>query len=110
MAPADAPGEIPDLRRGNPRQHEFLDILAIALVASICGAENCVDFGRTFSALLDDPGAGGAGVLAIDSKTLRRSFGPVKIFVAMRPVDFRNVRVPADGGQPFQGMMGGRST
>jgi hypothetical protein len=91
----------------------LLDILTIALVASVCGAEGCVDFaefaedreallrdflsmenglpshdtfsrvfrlldpeafGRAFEAFLDDVGAERAGVLAIDGKTLRRSF------------------------------------
>lgn len=33
-----------------------------------------VAFGRAFEAFLDDLGADGAGVLAIDGKTLRRSF------------------------------------
>ena len=37
-------GEIEDPRRGNAQRHELLDILAIALVASVCGAESCVDF------------------------------------------------------------------
>lgn len=106
-------GEIPDPRRGNAQRHALLDILTIALVASVCGAESCVDFaefaedrepllreflslenglpshdtfsrvfrllepeafGRAFGAFLDDLGADGAGVLAIDGKTLRRSF------------------------------------
>lgn len=106
-------GEMPDPRRGNARRHELLDILGIALVASVCGAESCVDFaefaqdrepllreflslknglpshdtfsrvfrlldpaafGRAFGAFLDDLGAEGAGVVAIDGKTLRRSF------------------------------------
>ncbi len=105
--------EMPDPRSGNAQRHELLDILAIALVASVCGAESCVDFaefacdrerllreflslenglpshdtfsrvfrlldpeafGRAFAAFLDDLGADGAGVLAIDGKTLRRSF------------------------------------
>jgi predicted transposase YbfD/YdcC len=109
----DILGDIPDPRRGNARRHELLDILVIALVASVCGAESCVDFaefaedravllreflsldnglpshdtfsrvfrlldpeafGRAFEAFLDDLGAAGAGVLAIDGKTLRRSF------------------------------------
>jgi predicted transposase YbfD/YdcC len=109
----DILGEIPDPRRGNAQRHELLDMLAIALVASVCGAESCVDFaefgqdrepllrellrlenglpshdtfsrvfrlldpeafGRAFEAFLDDLGADGAGVLAIDGKTLRRSF------------------------------------
>ena len=106
-------GEVPDPRRGNAQRHELLDILAIALVASVCGAESCVDFAeiggdretllreflslrnglpshdpfsrvfrlldpaafaRSFEAFLDDLGAAGDGVLAIDGKTLRRSF------------------------------------
>jgi predicted transposase YbfD/YdcC len=113
MALIDTLGEIPDPRRGNAQRHELLDILAIALVASVCGAESCVDFaefaedrepllreflglknglpshdtfsrvfrlldpaafGRAFEAFLDDLGAAGDGVLAIDGKTLRRSF------------------------------------
>jgi predicted transposase YbfD/YdcC len=104
---------MPDPRTGNARRHELLEVLTIALVASICGAESCVDFADfardrerlfreflrlenglpshdTFSRLfrLIDPaafaacfgrflealGAGGRGVLAIDGKTLRRSF------------------------------------
>ena len=36
--------EMPDPRRGNARRHDLLDILTIALVASVCGAESCVDF------------------------------------------------------------------
>jgi len=106
-------GDVPDPRRGNAQRHALLDILTIALVASVCGAESCVDFaefaedrqgllqeflslknglpshdtfsrvfrlldpagfGRAFEAFLDDLGAGGDGVLAIDGKTLRRSF------------------------------------
>ena len=113
MALIEKLGEIPDPRRGNAQRHELLDILAIALVASVCGAESCVDFaefaedretlvreflslknglpshdtfsrvfrlldpaafGRAFEAFLDDLTAGGEGVLAIDGKTLRRSF------------------------------------
>jgi predicted transposase YbfD/YdcC len=105
--------EIPDPRQGNAQRHDLLDMLTIALVASVCGAESCVDFaefaedreallreflrlenglpshdtfsrvfrlldpgafGRAFEAFLDDLGAEGAGVLAIDGKTLRRSF------------------------------------
>ena len=103
---------IPDPRTGNAQRHKLLDVLTIALVASICGAESCVDFadfardrealfreflelpggppshdtfsrvfrlldpaafGSCFAAFLDDLGAEGTGVLAIDGKTLRRS-------------------------------------
>ena len=105
--------DIPDPRCGNAQRHALLDILTIAVVASVCGAESCVDFaefaedrepllreflslenglpshdtfsrvfrlldpgafGRAFEAFLTDLGAEGAGVLAIDGKTLRRSF------------------------------------
>lgn len=104
---------IPDPRSGNAQRHDLLDILTIAVVASVCGAESCVDFaefavdrepllreflslenglpshdtfsrvfrlldpqafGRAFDAFLSDLGADGTGVLAIDGKTLRRSF------------------------------------
>lgn len=105
--------EMPDPRSGNAQRHDLLDILTIALVASVCGAESCVDFAefaedrepllreflrlenglpshdtfsrvfrlldpaafaRAFEAFLTDLGADGTGVLAIDGKTLRRSF------------------------------------
>lgn len=36
--------ELPDPRTGNALRHELLEILTIALTASICGAESCVDF------------------------------------------------------------------
>lgn len=36
--------EMPDPRCGNAQRHDLLDILTIALVALVCGAENCVDF------------------------------------------------------------------
>ena len=107
---------ITDPRSGNAQRHELLDILVIALAASVCGAETCVDFaefaefagdrevllreflslenglpshdtfsrvfrlldpaafGQAFGAFLDDLGEAGAGVPAIDGKTLRRSF------------------------------------
>lgn len=105
--------DLPDPRRGNARRHNLLDLLTIALTATICGAESCVDFAdfardrealfRSFLALpgglpshdtfsrlfrLLDPvafarcfaqflgglGEDGPGVIAIDGKTLRRSF------------------------------------
>jgi predicted transposase YbfD/YdcC len=105
--------DVADPRSGNARRHELLDILTIALTASICGCESCVEFADfgvdrealfreflslknglpshdTFSRLfrlldpaalsscfarfLEDLGADGAGVIAIDGKTLRRSF------------------------------------
>lgn len=104
---------LPDPRRGNAQRHNLLDVLVIALTASICGAEGCVDFadfGRDrealfreflelpgglpshdtysrvfrlldpaafagcFAAFLEGLGTEGPGVLAIDGKTLRRSF------------------------------------
>lgn len=106
-------GAVPDPRTGNAQLHGLLDILVIALAASVCGAESCVDFaefaedrelllreflslenglpshdtfsrlfrlldpaafGQVFSAFLDCLGADGPGVVAIDGKTLRRSF------------------------------------
>lgn len=102
---------LPDPRTGNATRHDLLEVLTIALVGSICGAESCVDFADfardrealfrdflklenglpshdTFSRLfrLLDPeafascfahfldGLGEARLLAIDGKTLRRSF------------------------------------
>ena len=105
--------DLPDPRTGNAQRHNLLDLLTIALTATICGAETCVDFADfardrealfrdflelpgglpshdTFSRLfrlldptafatcfarfLDGLGEGGPGVIAIDGKTLRRSF------------------------------------
>ncbi len=104
---------VPDPRTGNARRHDFLEVLTMALTASICGAETCVDFAdfaadrealfrsflkldnglpshdtfsrlfrliepkgfaTAFSYFLDRLGEKGEGVLAIDGKTLRRSF------------------------------------
>lgn len=104
---------ITDPRTGNAKRHDLLEILTIALVASICGCDSCVDFADfaedrealfreflvlenglpshdTFSRLfrlldpsalsaafgrfVEDLGADGPGVIAIDGKTLRRSF------------------------------------
>jgi predicted transposase YbfD/YdcC len=102
-----------DPRSGNAQRHKLLDIVTIALVGAICGAESCVDFAdfardrrplfreflelpgglpshdtfsrvfrllnptafaRCFVSFLGDPGAEGTSVVAIDGKTLRRSF------------------------------------
>jgi len=104
---------MPDPRGGNAPRHDLLDILTMALAASVWGAEICVDFtefaedrelllrefltlenglpshdtfsrvfrlldpaalGQAFAAFLDDLGAHGPGLIAIDGKTLRRSF------------------------------------
>ena len=104
---------LPDPRTGNAKRHDLLEILTIALTATVCGAESCSDFADfavdredlfreflrldngvpshdTFSRIfrLLDPaafagcfgrfleglGAAGQGVIAIDGKTLRRSF------------------------------------
>jgi len=35
---------VPDPRTGNAQRHALLDMLVIALAASVCGAESCVDF------------------------------------------------------------------
>lgn len=105
--------EVPDPRTGNATRHSLLDVLTIALVASICGCESCVEFAdfaedreelfreflelenglpshdtfsrlfrlldpaalsRCFGRFLEEIGAEGAGVVAVDGKTLRRSF------------------------------------
>src|SRR4051794_30222951 len=36
--------DLPDPRTGNATRHNLLEVLTIALIASICGAESCVDF------------------------------------------------------------------
>lgn len=36
--------ELPDPRSGNATRHDLLEVVTIALVASVCGAESCVDF------------------------------------------------------------------
>ena len=105
--------EVPDPRTGNAKRHDLLEVLTIALTASVCGAESCSDFAdfaadreglfreflrlengipshdtfsrvfrlldpeafnRCFGRFIEDLGAAGEGVLAIDGKTLRRSF------------------------------------
>jgi len=104
---------LPDPRTGNAKRHDLLEILTIALTASICGAENCCDFadfgmdrrslfqefltlengspshdtfsrvfrlldpvafGTCFGRFLEGLSVAGRGVVAIDGKTLRRSF------------------------------------
>lgn len=104
---------LPDPRTGIAQRHNLLDVLTIALTATLCGAESCVDFADfardrealfrdflalpgglpshdTFSRLfrlldpqafagcfaqfLDELGEAGRGVIAIDGKTMRRSF------------------------------------
>lgn len=109
--------DVPDPRSGNATRHELLDILMIALTASICGCEGCVEFAdfaedreelfreflslenglpshdtfsrlfrridpealsRCFGRFLEALGEDGAGVVAIDGKTLRRSFDKAK--------------------------------
>lgn len=104
---------VADPRSGNAKRHELLDVLTIALTASICGCESCVEFAdfaedreelfreflslknglpshdtfsrlfrlidptalsACFSRFLEELGADGPGVIAIDGKALRRSF------------------------------------
>lgn len=104
---------LPDPRTGNAKRHDLLEILTIALTATVCGAESCSDFAdfavdredlfreflrlehgvpshdtfsrvfrlldpaafaACFGQFLTDLGAAGQGVIAIDGKTLRRSF------------------------------------
>ena len=40
----DCFADLPDPRTGNAKRHNLLEMLTIALVASICGAESCTDF------------------------------------------------------------------
>lgn len=104
---------LPDPRTGNATRHDLLEILTIALTATVCGAESCSDFAdfavdrldlfreflrlehgvpshdtfsrvfrlldpaafaACFGRFLEELGAAGEGVIAIDGKTLRRSF------------------------------------
>ena len=104
---------LPDPRTGNATRHDLLEILTIALTATICGAESCSDFAdfavdredlfreflrlengvpshdtfsrvfrlldpaafsACFGRFLEELGTAGQGVIAIDGKTLRRSF------------------------------------
>jgi predicted transposase YbfD/YdcC len=104
---------LPDPRTGNATRHDLLEVLTIALTASVCGAESCSDFAdfavdredlfreflrlehgvpshdtfsrifrlldpaafsECFGRFVEDLGAAGEGVVAIDGKTLRRSF------------------------------------
>jgi hypothetical protein len=44
--------DLPDPRNGNARRHNLLDVLTIALTASIFGVESCVDFARDREAML----------------------------------------------------------
>jgi predicted transposase YbfD/YdcC len=105
--------DLPDPRTGNATRHDLIEVVTIALVASVCGAESCVDFadfardreplfrdflklenglpshdtfsrlfrlldpaafGACFARFLEGLGEDGRGVVAIDGKTLRRSF------------------------------------
>jgi predicted transposase YbfD/YdcC len=120
---------LPDPRTGNAKRHDLLEVLTMALTASVCGAEHCSDFAdfavdredlfrefldlkhgvpshdtfsrifrlldpaafaRCFGRFVEDLGAAGAGVVAIDGKTLRRSFdsaagrSPLAVVTAFR--------------------------
>jgi predicted transposase YbfD/YdcC len=109
--------DLVDPRTGNAQRHELLEILLIALAASLCGAETCVDmalfgrakerllrrflrlpggvpshdtfsrlfrlldpdafeaaFGRFVAAFADRVEAEDGAVVAVDGKTVRRSF------------------------------------
>ena len=105
--------DLPDPRKGNAKRHDLLEVLTIAVTASVCGGETCSDFAdfavdredlfreflrlkngvpshdtfsrifrlldpkafaACFAQFLEDLGQAGAGVVAIDGKTLRRSF------------------------------------
>jgi len=105
--------DLPDPRTGNATRHDLLEVLTIALTASICGAQTCTQFAdfavdredlfrefldlenglpshdtfsrifrlldpaafeTSFQQFLDALGARDSGVVAIDGKTLRRSY------------------------------------
>lgn len=108
--------DLPDPRTGNAMRHDLLEVLTIALTASICGAQTCTQFAdfavdredlfrefldlehglpshdtfsrifrlldpeafeASFKQFLDALGAANgadSGVVAIDGKTLRRSY------------------------------------
>jgi hypothetical protein len=36
--------DLPDTRVGNAKRHDLMEVVTMALVASICRAESCVDF------------------------------------------------------------------
>jgi predicted transposase YbfD/YdcC len=139
--------DLPDPRTGNATRHNLLEVLTIALIASICGAESCVEFadfgrdrerlfkefltlenglpshdtfsrmfrlldpaafGACFSRFLDGLGEDGRGVLAIDGKTLRRSFNRaastsalhvVTAFACEARLVVGQVAVPAGGNE-----------
>jgi predicted transposase YbfD/YdcC len=40
----DCFGDLSDPRHGNAQRHDLLELLTIALAATLCGAESCVDF------------------------------------------------------------------
>jgi predicted transposase YbfD/YdcC len=40
----DCFGDLPDPRCGNAQRHDLLELVTIALAATLCGAESCVDF------------------------------------------------------------------
>jgi predicted transposase YbfD/YdcC len=105
--------DVADPRTGNAKRHDLLEVLTMALTASVCGADGCSDFAdfaadredlfreflrlehgvpshdtfsrvfrlldpaafqASFGRFIDDLGEAGEGVIAIDGKTLRRSF------------------------------------
>ncbi|WP_027289719.1 ISAs1 family transposase [Rhodovibrio salinarum] len=105
--------ELPDPRTGNATQHDLMEVLTIALTASIAGAQNCTEFAafgvdrkdlfdefldlnngipshdtfsrvfrlldpeaftECFGRFLEEMNQDSRGIMAIDGKTLRRSF------------------------------------
>ena len=42
--PTEAFDALPDPRTGNAKRHDLLEILTIALTATVCGADSCSDF------------------------------------------------------------------
>lgn len=138
---------VEDPRTGNRRRHDLLEVLFVALCASLCGAESCVDmadfaaakedelrevlalaggppshdtFSRIFRLLdpaafhgafqrfMADFAAARAGVVAVDGKSLRRSFDRaagasplhlVSAWAAEERLVLGQVKVAADGNE-----------
>lgn len=83
--------DMPDPRSGNARRHGLLDILTIALVASVCGAESCVDFAE----------------LAEDREPLLREFLSLENGLPSHDTFSRVFRMPGSAafGQAFKALL-----
>ena len=75
--------DVPDPRTGNGTRHSPLDVLTIALVASICGCESCVDVAdfaedreELFRQFLEL--SHGIATLGVSARVARRTVGSSK--------------------------------